>query len=43
VSKEDLNIGMLWSEVARQRGFPFKTFTNFNEAEEWLFGQASKS
>lgn len=43
VSNEDVNIGMLWSEVARQRGFPFKTFTDFSEAERWLLSQSSRN
>jgi hypothetical protein len=39
VNKENLKIGMLWSEVAIERGFQFKTFTDFDEAEKWLLNQ----
>lgn len=38
-NKENQAIGNTWIEVGNARGFNFKLFSDFNEAESWLLKQ----
>jgi hypothetical protein len=39
LNKQNIALGKMWDEVAASRGFIFKTFTSFKEAEHWLLSQ----
>jgi uncharacterized membrane protein len=36
LNKQNIALGKLWDEVAASRGFIFKTFSSFQEGEDWL-------
>ena len=39
VNEDNLHIGEVWEKFAKSRGFNFKVFTNWNDAEAWLLAQ----
>lgn len=38
-NKENMSLGKTWTEVGSARGFNFRVFSDFAEAESWLLGQ----
>jgi hypothetical protein len=39
VKPNNMDLGKFWSDLARERGFRFYTFIDFDEAEKWLLSQ----
>ena len=39
LGEENLGIGEVWSRVASARGFNFKIFSDYAEAERWILSQ----
>ena len=37
-NKNNIDLGRTWTDVGTARGFNFKVFSDFDEAEKWLLG-----